>query len=720
MAERLIDRPPRASVAMLSSLPEDTKDVFVRVGGNKPPLAIAVLPTQQRTSFRRLRVERPHEDIRNAASQYANETWSEGCECEIWDMDDPDPQADCTCHSWDNCYNYYMEEQQWEDFPEQDDENSDEADEGTAYHLRNPMIVWGGDPCTGRSPFRYLMSVDGLYNDTNVVAPGTPNMYRGGDACLGGNAAPYSHLEAWEAYWNSYHNADLNQPVNIPPVLHPELARVLGDAPDPRAQHKAAALLVLAVGPDDTMKQTLVRYLNNSLPVAWLTRLDSATQTGILPLSWDYDDEDEYGWCQLLPHISFARNTTPYPRSTPEQVLQLARVNNMYVRARSARIRAQQAVAPTKNPLNDPKVIVLERLQAAWERRYHEANYPSSRIYSSVADMRQVLMNIARATALNAAPEQLWAKLGLSNDMPLNENNVLGLGCMSRLFGSHYEPDYYRSMDGYYDMPPEHRRLANLSKIRKRWRASLSNKAGALDTTKLIDRFLRNILPEARRVLEGQHPAPLYAFSQWFQQLVRAHRLQPRWSTVWRHLRDWRWGSPINDPRVNTVRRDYPALHCFAGHRPYPADWNFEELTHIEPSANLCLLGLRTEDPISDMLPVVDHLKLWHFGSGMLRGLMEAGAEPDDVAQFYDVPRRSDALHQRSVFDEAQGLGTVLPCLRQGDTLFTQLGNRVYRGTIIHNGHIPPAPRDVVPTGYDVVARRTPIVIIWGDVTPTE
>ena len=103
---------------------------------------------------------------------------------------------------------------------------------------------------------------------------------------------------------------------------------------------------------------------------------------------------------------------------------------------------------------------------------------------------------------------------------------------------------------------------------------------------------------------------------------------------------------------------------------------------------------------------ILDHLQ-----SGMLRGLVEQGVEPDDLYWTYcGEPRHNRNYGQ----PDDTYVSTLLPCIHENaTTLLVQIGDRTFRGRRVWAGRT----RDRnLRTSYPTESTRCEYVYCWGEV----
>jgi hypothetical protein len=142
-----------------------------------------------------------------------------------------------------------------------------------------------------------------------------------------------------------------------------------------------------------------------------------------------------------------------------------------------------------------------------------------------------------------------------------------------------------------------------------------------------------------------------------------------------------------------------------------------ERVTVIsDPPPNFFVLGLAGHEML-DLYMTSDPqyqewIDEWVLGSGFFRGLIEQGVDPEAFCwRFHPEPRFDP--HQRGT----QGIGTaaMLLCIRNGDTIITEINGEVWQGTIVM-----PSERRGRRSGFiyhgnwDAIAMVTDFIVIWG------
>jgi hypothetical protein len=149
---------------------------------------------------------------------------------------------------------------------------------------------------------------------------------------------------------------------------------------------------------------------------------------------------------------------------------------------------------------------------------------------------------------------------------------------------------------------------------------------------------------------------------------------------------------------TETVKNQWHSYHCAVMDRgELDDDLGIEDYQRLEPWDNAFAAALTTKIcryPAKEKNTYEQALELYHYGSGMLRGICEQGGEAE--------------VEAATVRTDLRQLGTVLLGVHIGNAFLVQLGDTVWRGCSVTNYNL------------DNVARHCGQAIIWGKYEPKE
>jgi hypothetical protein len=716
---------------LLSEFPPGTRDVFLGAGAGAPTVITRLDDSEEKSDC-------PAAGYSDNADDEAYEVWRDYCECDEIEEYEEFYVDDCGCGSLTRA-RQALGRARPPGCPEYDN-----------FVLPSPIIVWGTEFGRNDCPFRMFMMPNGL--DGELRAFGSPNFYEDGTQCLGHNAAPRSHIEAWATYWNAGHNYDL-QPDTHPtttdlPYLLPYLKEVMPE------KEFARALSSLKENPDPHIQAVLTSILNGEM----LTRERSPYCHAILSAGdrWPNNVRDlvrqypEWGEV-LLPSeaLGYTMRLADLPEQfhelrnaeiTPRRLrlggrlisrrlsLDYGDADRRYNAAYNAYYDYTDGSNTTERDYDETRTRLraemeetgLER-EAAYQRmREHDRRSTRRIVYPWRLHPHFFFQELCRTIKMwherkNMPNVNKWHLLGLASNFGTDTYNRAS---MLERWRDRYQP-VWKKVDAWFNRTRDNlpRRLP---KIVKRLRL-LAEPTGRSDLTLegIVRFFEKVVMPQglAEDLWARGHMTVL----EYCEAQLAAEKKREE-------LKEWGYQASRTLQRATNAflhraeqlaEEDWGTMHQYMGRRPQvtPQEygWFWDRLQRIEnPPPGLGALGLKTTSVRGDRTETDDDaLKdayAYHLGSGLLRGLCELGVDPDELCWLYRNELSTRHAHAQ--------LGTVIPFFKAGNRYLVSVGGKTYAGVIMWS------PRggtgDLRKNGYDIISRSSEYVMCWGEYAPPE
>jgi len=332
-----------------------------------------------------------------------------------------------------------------------------------------------------------------------------------------------------------------------------------------------------------------------------------------------------------------------------------------------------------------------------------------SQFASAVQELVNYFFSLNTGEPISMSDDQMWCAIGLGKDINRRTNNhSLWMEWCHDFSDMNLQSSYE---NWYYYQAHKTSRCGKLERLRRR--------LGPPSFELALKLLCRRHNPDSLRILSDAVGGDLvgWAATMSRRQVLRQRMQQKYREACWRIENRYQ---PILDWCAKMAHENWGEIHDMWAHPAIPPEKygiNWDNMMTVEnPPPGFGTMALCTHGLATGEQPAQEMAEVYHLGSGLLRGLIEQGVDPNDLAWNYtELP---NPLHSNDIISDNQySLASLLLVQRIGPSEFlTQVGGKLWRGKLMWRA----GWGNKYKRGYDAVTTQGEIVMLWGEFNPEE